>query len=86
MCHYATQHEDAENWTNYETYIAQIHAVQSPAFHTIKADPEELASDLETHYRKQIPQGIQGVILDLIINAIHSVNWREIANSLLEDL
>lgn len=89
-------------WNNYETWMIALWMDNSPgdqefwrevAEDCIGHNPEDqddqlydLSKRLEDHWRESIPESVEGVWLDCINSTLSEVDWREIAEHILDDV
>jgi len=79
-------------WTNYETWAVKLwidneqyqQELWLERAQACDGDVSDLADELRDYHEEQMPE-CTGVYGDLMAAAIGSVNWREIAENLIED-
>jgi len=79
-------------WANYETWAAKLWIDNDQGSQEYWAETarmcdnvHDLTSKLEQHHCERIPHLSSGIYSDLLLSALRSVDWYEIALSLKEE-
>ncbi len=74
-------------WTNYATWRVNLEMFDGQPLDNISADsdPHDVANDIRDYAHDYIHEQASGLALDYALSFLSDVNWREIAEHMIED-